>query len=165
MAVSKEMGALKVTPPDPSPDPPAPSSDSSLPVVGVKEPTLRLLGFVFLACFGAAYFGYTSGVIGGCIVLPSFQIAFNLPPSGTKEFNAIASNIVSSIYIGTLVGCMAIIPVSERFGPRVGLAVSAGIYTLGSALQTWSKGSLMMMYVGRAIAGLGMGGSTSVAPM
>ena len=143
---------------DPISPPPSPSLQA-------QALNIRLLNFVILSCFGAAYFGYTSGVIGGCLALPSFQVSFNLPPSGTGAFNNIATNIVSSIYLGTLLGALAIIPVADVFGPRMGLAVSAAIYMAGSAMQTWSCGAITLMYAGRAIAGVGMGGSTSVAPM
>ena len=142
-----------------------PTTTTSLPSPSTNAPNIRLLKFVILSCFGAAYFGYTSGVIGGCLALPSFQASFNLPPSGTDAFNNIASNIVSSIYLGTLLGALAIIPIADTFGPRIGLAVSAAIYMAGSAMQTWSSGEIALMYAGRVIAGIGMGGSTSVAPM
>ncbi|KAF8471761.1 general substrate transporter [Kalaharituber pfeilii] len=133
--------------------------------INVDPPRTRLLFLVVLSCFGAAYFGYSSGVIGGCIELPAFQRSFKLPPRDSKEFNTIASNIVSFTYIGTLVGSLAVIPLVEKLGPRIGLAVSAGIFVAGCAMQTWSGGELNLMYSGRVVAGLGMGGSTAVGPM
>lgn len=143
-----------------------PNSDTS---VSTPRPpaslNIRLLSHVFLSCFGACYFGYTAAVIGGCVELPSFISSFSLEPPGTPSYNYIASNVISSIYFGSVIGSMAVIPLANKFGPRVGLAGSAGTYMAGSALQIWSGGSVWAMYIGRALAGVGMGGSTSLAPM
>ncbi|KAL5318406.1 hypothetical protein ACEPPN_013466 [Leptodophora sp. 'Broadleaf-Isolate-01'] len=119
----------------------------------------------FLACLGSWMFGYNNGVIGGVLVLPSFTHAFSLPPTGTPAYNSIIENIVSLFQIGGLIGAMATFPGMKFWGRRVALAISAGVYTVGAAVQTFSYGKLSMMYAGRFITGLGAGGTTVVVPL
>ncbi|KAH7346806.1 general substrate transporter [Rhexocercosporidium sp. MPI-PUGE-AT-0058] len=119
----------------------------------------------FLACLGSWMFGYNNGVIAGVLVLPSFTHAFSLPPSGTPASNTIIENIVSLLQIGGLVGAMATFPGMKFWGRRVALAVSAGVYTVGAGMQTFSYGELNLMYAGRFITGLGAGGATVVVPL
>lgn len=80
-------------------------------------------------------FGYNNGVIGGVLVLPSFTHAFSLPPTGTPAYNSIIENIVSLFQIGGLIGAMATFPGMKFWGRRVALAISAGVYTVGAAVQ------------------------------
>lgn len=131
----------------------------------LQTSSIRLVLFALLACTGASFFGYTSGMIGGVVELPSFNSSFNLPPHADSQYAFITSNILSFIYFGTIFGSLAIMPISSRYGPLVALAISGGFYTVGSAIQTFCNGSISLMYVGRVLGGLGIGGSCSVAPM
>lgn len=99
-------------------------------------------------------FGYNLGVIGGrfqyspgqglsllltnypgCITLPNFHKDFNLPETGTKEYNYIVVNIVSSFHGGTFFGALLGYPLTERFGRIPSLRFAALIYIAGSAMQ------------------------------
>ncbi|KAG4435614.1 hypothetical protein IFR05_008889 [Cadophora sp. M221] len=127
--------------------------------------TPQSTGAGFSQMGGRPVFGYNNGVIGGVLVLPSFTHAFSLPPSGTPAYNTIIENIVSLFQIGGLIGAMATFPGMKFWGRRVALAISAGFYTVGAAVQTFSYGNLGMMYAGRFFTGLGTGGTTVVVPL
>lgn len=110
-------------------------------------------------------FGYNNGVIGGCIVLPSFHRDFGLPPVGSTEYSNVISNIVSFLQIGALAGSLLIFSVVRHFGRRWALGCGAGIFFIGSIMQVFSHGSLSLMYSGRAIGGIGLGCITVLVPM
>ncbi|KAH0613685.1 uncharacterized protein H6S33_005571 [Morchella sextelata] len=125
----------------------------------------RIFTIAFLACMGACMFGYNLGVIGGCITLPNFHEEFHLPPTGTEEYNFIVANIVSCFQGGTFFGALMGYPLTERFGRIPTLRVASLIFIVGSAMQTWANGSLGLMYAGRFIAGLGIGGTSLLIPL
>ncbi|KAI5808643.1 general substrate transporter [Peziza echinospora] len=148
----------------------APSPSSSSSSTTAKTPTTQLLNarvliFTILASFGASYFGYTSAIVSSLIVLPSFAHTFSLPPPSTTAHDTITSNIVSVIYIGTLLGTLFSPSLTTRLGPRKALAIASTVYLLGCILQTFSSGYLALMYIGRVIAGIGMGSSTTLSPL
>jgi MFS family permease len=114
---------------------------------------------------GSWMFGYQNGVIGGCIVLPSFHHEFNLPPVGTSKYSDTISNIVSFLQIGALAGSLLIFSVVRKLGRRWALGCGAGFFFIGSIMQVFAHGSLNLMYTGRAIAGIGLGSVTVLVPM
>jgi MFS family permease len=110
-------------------------------------------------------FGYNNGVIGGCIVLPSFHRDFNLPPVGTKEYTTIISNIVSFLQIGALAGSLLVFSIVKFLGRRCALGCGGGVFFIGCSMQVFAHGSLSLMYSGRAICGIGLGCVTVLVPM
>ena len=127
-------------------------------------PTLHLWVASLFAALTSSLFGYTVGLIGGLIVLPSFLGHFNLSSLPHAALAAAQSQIVTVWLIGALLGVPIGIPVCARWGRRMCLAMSAALYVLGSALQLSGSG-LSMFEVGRAINGLGVGAGTLVGPM
>ncbi|KAF8245420.1 general substrate transporter [Wilcoxina mikolae CBS 423.85] len=116
-------------------------------------------------CTGSLVFGYNMGVIGGCIALPSFHRDFNLPPLDTVEYSYVTANIVSAMQGGAFFGSLGTFPITEKLGRRLALTVAALTFFLGSAIMTFSYGSLPMMYAGRFIGGLGVGSVSLLVPM
>ncbi|KAL7275519.1 hypothetical protein RUND412_001544 [Rhizina undulata] len=125
----------------------------------------RLFLTALLACMGALMFGYNLGVIGGCITLPNFHQDFNLPPVGTEAYNFITANIISCFQGGTFFGALMAFPITERWGRIKGMGLAGLIFVAGAAMQTWSAGSLPLMYAGRLVCGLGIGGTSLLVPL
>lgn len=72
---------------------------------------------------------------------------------------------VSLQQLGAFVACFAIWPFTKRFGRKWAIAACAAMFCLGAALETANSHSRVLFYVGRVIAGLGLGGSSVVVPM
>ncbi|KAL7270441.1 hypothetical protein RUND412_006855 [Rhizina undulata] len=125
----------------------------------------RIYTIAALACTGGAIFGYNNGVIGGCITLPAFRADFRMPPLNTPANSFVSANIISTLQGGTFFGSLATFPITERWGRRFSFILASLFFFAGSAVMTWSHGSLPMLYAGRAIAGLGLGSVTLVVPM
>lgn len=125
----------------------------------------RLYGIAFLTYIAAWCFGYSNGVIGGCIVLPSFHRDFRLPHEDTSEYKNIVSNIVSFTQLGGLAGSLLVFPIVKTYGRKLALAVGGALYFAGAAMQTFPHGSLGAFYAGRSIAGVALGFTTMVVSM
>ncbi|KAK4961132.1 hypothetical protein LTR10_001622 [Elasticomyces elasticus] len=72
---------------------------------------------------------------------------------------------LSNSKLGAFVACFAIWPVTHAFGRKWAIAACAFIFCLGAAIETANTHSRPAFYVGRVIAGLGLGGSSVVVPM
>jgi sugar porter (SP) family MFS transporter len=56
-------------------------------------------------------------------------------------------------------------PIAEKFGRKKTIMLAALVFLLGGTLMTASRGSLNLIYAGRAIAGLGIGASSLTVPV
>jgi MFS family permease len=56
-------------------------------------------------------------------------------------------------------------PFAEKIGRKKTMIIASSVFLLGGTLMTASKGSLNMIYGGRAVAGLGIGASSMVVPV
>ncbi|KAI0184527.1 general substrate transporter [Xylaria flabelliformis] len=117
------------------------------------------------ACFGAASFGWDSGVIGGVIKLDSFVADYKLGNANDVASANLQANIVSVLQAGCFVGALAAYPLADLWG-RKWCLVYASIFTLaGVILQAAASGHLEPLYIGRFVAGLGVGASSVVNPI
>ncbi|KAI3324667.1 MFS sugar transporter-like protein [Xylariaceae sp. AK1471] len=117
------------------------------------------------ACFGAASFGWDSGVIGGVIKLTPFVDDYKLGDPKTVASANLQANIVSVLQAGCFVGALAAFPLADLWG-RKWCLVYASIFTLvGVVLQAAASGHLEPLYIGRFVAGLGVGASSVVNPI
>jgi MFS family permease len=67
--------------------------------------------------------------------------------------------------LGAFVACFAIWPITHRYGRKWAIAVCSAVFGLGALIQTINTRSLPAFYIGRVIAGLGLGGSSVIVPM
>ncbi|KAH8897951.1 MFS sugar transporter-like protein [Thozetella sp. PMI_491] len=125
----------------------------------------RLFMLACSACFGAMCFGWDSSVIGGVIVLDPFVADYNLGDTKTPASQDLAANIVSTLQAGCFAGSLIASPLTDRYGRKWCLAVIAWIILAGVAMQAASSGHLAPMYVGRFIAGLGVGAASTIVPI
>jgi MFS family permease len=119
-----------------------------------------------VACFTGVLFGYSVGLIGGILVLPSFLHDFHLDGLPAEIRASSTSGTVTVWLVGALVGVPVGMPVCSRSGRRRCLSFAALIYVLGAAMQISSvNGSLILFDFGRFLNGLGVGAGTLVSPM
>ncbi|KAF2967974.1 hypothetical protein GQX73_g5615 [Xylaria multiplex] len=117
------------------------------------------------ACFGAASFGWDSGVIGGVIKIDSFIKDYNLGDTSSVDSANLQANIVSVLQAGCFVGALAAYPLADILG-RKWCLIYASLFTLaGVILQAAGSGHLEPLYIGRFVAGLGVGAASVVNPI
>ncbi|KAH6683065.1 general substrate transporter [Halenospora varia] len=122
-----------------------------------------------VAYMGSLLFGYDTGVMGSVLALSSFKKDFGLPTESSGFANAknakVSSNVVSLLTAGCFFGAIAAAFLNDRFGRRFTLMGFSVIFLIGAAIQTASSHSIGQIYAGRVIAGLGVGGMSSVTPV
>lgn len=107
--------------------------------------------------------------MGSVLALNSFKADFGLPQGSSGFANArnaqVSSNVVSLLTAGCFFGAIAAAFLNDRFGRRYSLMGFAVIFLIGAAIQTASQHSIGQIYAGRVIAGLGVGGMSSITPV
>ncbi|KAJ5087801.1 hypothetical protein N7456_011417 [Penicillium angulare] len=114
----------------------------------------------FSAAWASAMYGYDSAFIGTTLSLPSFIRAYGL--NSADETN-LSSNIVSTFQGGAFFGSLFGFFLAERFGRKTTLAVAGVIFAIGVVLQLIGK--IGLLYGGRVLTGLGVGGSAMILPI
>jgi SP family galactose:H+ symporter-like MFS transporter len=110
---------------------------------------------VAVAALGGLLFGYDTGVISGAILF--IKKDFSL--SSTLE-----ELVVSAVLMGAIVGAAAGGKLSDRYGRRRMIIMSAVIFTLG-ALGTSFAPSVKLLIAGRIVVGVAIGIASFVSPM
>ncbi|QRW23411.1 Sugar (and other) transporter [Rhizoctonia solani] len=108
---------------------------------------------------------YDSAFIGGTIELLAFQAQFGLDQLSEDELAFTSSNIVSTYQAGCFFGCIAAFFIVETFGRRITLQCSSALFCLGAGLMLGAKHSLGMIFLGRIVGGLGVGGVSLATPL
>jgi MFS family permease len=91
-------------------------------------------------------------------------------PFQGKQFPLLASNstlqgwMVAVLTLGAMVGALANGPIADRLSRRWSILLANCIFLVGSIIQAAAK-NLPMMFVGRFIAGLAIGGLSMVIPL
>ncbi|CAI7590052.1 unnamed protein product [Penicillium discolor] len=116
-----------------------------------------LLTAMFLAT-GGFLFGYDSGIITSTIGQTEFVKYFSVPN------DSVTGGIVSSFQGGAILGTIINIFTGDRLGRKWSVFVGSCISCFGCALQAGSI-NLVMLIIGRFIAGVAVGMLTSVIPM
>jgi MFS family permease len=107
--------------------------------------------------------------MGSVLALKAFKQDFGLPTDSSgfaSSRNAqVGSNVVSLLTAGCFFGAIGAAFLNERFGRRYSLMFFSVIFLIGAAIQTAAHHELGMIYAGRVIAGLGIGGMSSITPV
>lgn len=111
--------------------------------------------------------GYDSAFIGGTIALDSFKEEFNWSKYSTYESNLISENIVSLYQAGAFFGAFFAYAAGHYLGRKMGLQIFAGVFILGAGLMLGANGQrgLGLIYGGRVLAGIGVGGASNLTPI
>jgi SP family galactose:H+ symporter-like MFS transporter len=110
---------------------------------------------VAVAALGGLLFGYDTGVISGAILF--IKKDFSL--SSTLE-----ELVVSAVLMGAIAGAAAGGKLSDHYGRRRMIILSAAIFTLG-ALGTAFAPSVKLLIAGRIVVGVAIGIASFVSPM
>ena len=114
-----------------------------------------LLRTIIVAALGGSLLGFDTAVISGTTQSLTKFFALSSVELGIT---------VSAALWGTVVGAMGAGTMGRRLGPRTSLIVLAGCYLI-SALGCAFSMSWSMFLAARVIGGLGMGGSSVIAPV
>lgn len=127
----------------------------------------RIYLLAAVASFTSCMIGYDSAFIGTTLALPSFQEEFHFDKKTTAEKNLLSANIVSLYQAGAFFGAFLAYPVGHFWGRKIGLILSAIVFTLGSGLMLGANGErgLGLIYAGRVLAGLGVGAGSNFTPI
>ncbi|KAK8165030.1 general substrate transporter [Phyllosticta citrichinensis] len=117
------------------------------------------------ACFGGALFGFDIGVIGGVLTLPAFKAVYGLEGRSATSLANLEANIVSTLQAGCFAACFIASWIADKWGRRVGLLLSATVAIIGCVMQAAGEGHLPVMYIGRFVAGLGVGAASMITPL
>jgi len=122
-----------------------------------------------VAYMGSLLFGFDTGVMGSVLALSSFKKDFGLPAGSTGFDNAknaqVSSNVVSLLTAGCFFGAIAAAFLNDRFGRKYSLMGFSVVFLIGAAVQTAASHSIGQIYAGRVVAGLGIGGMSSITPV
>lgn len=127
----------------------------------------RVFALVFAACFGGMLFGWDTGAISGVLAMDQTKVKFGYDGWGGKATTTMEQNIVSTLQAGCFLACFFTGYLADRFGRRWCL-IGTGIFTtVGVVFQAASaaKGQIAVMYVGRFIAGMGVGAASTLTPL
>ncbi|GLA99223.1 hypothetical protein AtubIFM61612_010679 [Aspergillus tubingensis] len=109
-------------------------------------------------------FGYDTSFIGTTQTLPSYKRDFGLNTMTAKEADAFTSNVTSLFSAGAFWGALFMFVLLELLGRRLCVLLADFIFIVGAVLCTAAGGSKAMMYGGRVLSGVGVGGFVAVIP-
>ncbi|KAL5521840.1 hypothetical protein ACEPAF_1684 [Sanghuangporus sanghuang] len=124
----------------------------------------------FVAYWGIVLFGYDTGVAGSVIAQDYFKQHFLANPDGTVDSHkatSLSANVVSVLQAGAFFGALGSAPISAGIGRKYTLFGFSVIFIIGAILQVISGvggRGISYIYAGRAIAGVGVGAISAVAP-
>ncbi|KAK2735927.1 hypothetical protein FQN57_001067 [Myotisia sp. PD_48] len=129
--------------------------------------TIRAYLLCAFASFGGILFGYDSGYINGVLGMPYVKehfggpVPFSVDETGFNVKTWEKSLIVSILSLGTFVGALLAGSVAEWFGRRPTIIFSCVLFSIGVAVQVAST-TVNGLVAGRLVAGLGVGGVSTV---
>ncbi|KAK4126316.1 putative sugar transporter protein [Parathielavia appendiculata] len=127
----------------------------------------RVFALVWAACFGGLLFGWDVGTIGGVLAMPAMQEKYGYVTHNAKDKADMSQNIASTLQAGCFAACFVTPWLTDRWGRRWALIATGLVTLVGVVFQTAStaNGTLAVMYVGRFIAGLGVGAASMLTPL
>lgn len=117
------------------------------------------------ACFGGMLFGFDIGTIGGVLELAEFQAAYGLTYLSKTAKADLNANIASTLQAGCFIGCFLASWMADKYGRKLALQFNGIVTMIGCIIQAAAMGHISVMYIGRLVAGLGVGGASMVVPL
>ena len=111
--------------------------------------------------------GYDSAFIGGTIALDSFKDEFGLDLLSKSAIAFKSANIVSCYQAGAFFGAFFAYPFAFFYGRKKALSIFAALFVFGAGLMLGANAhrGLGLIYGGRVIAGMGVGGTSMISPI
>ncbi|KAF2645798.1 general substrate transporter [Massarina eburnea CBS 473.64] len=128
----------------------------------------RVYTSALVISMGVLAYGYDSAFIGTTITQKSFLRDFGMDVMSKKEVADISSNLTSIYSAGGFFGALFMYFALELLGRRMTVILSDIIFLVGAAfctIGTTSGKSLGLIYTGRLLTGLGVGGIAAVSPI
>jgi MFS family permease len=99
--------------------------------------------------------------------MQSFKAEFDFKKYDTNQLNLINENIVSCYQAGAFFGAFFAYAAGHYIGRKKGLQVFSGVFVLGAGLMLGANGKrgLGLIYAGRTLAGIGVGGASNLTPI
>ncbi|MDR2399604.1 MAG: sugar porter family MFS transporter [Endomicrobium sp.] len=113
-------------------------------------------GFVyFFGALGGLLFGYDTGVISGAILFIKHDMALSAFSQGI---------VVSAILLGAIIGAAVIGSLSDKYGRKNMVLLSAVIFALGSVCSALA-GNVIILTISRIVLGTAVGGASALVPL
>ena len=116
---------------------------------------MKIATIAATAALGGLLFGYDTGVISGALLF--LREAFHLS-------NLMLGVVTSLALAGAAVGAGFAGPLSDHFGRRPILIVTACIFVVGGLVSAFAP-VLAVLLIGRLLVGLGIGGASMLTPL
>jgi len=114
-----------------------------------------ILGLCFISALGGYLFGFDFAVISGALPFLRDQFGLNSWWEGL---------VAASLAVGAALGCLIAGSLSDRYGRRKGLLLSAAVFGLSSLAMAFAPGR--DFFIGaRCMAGIGVGMASMLSPM
>ncbi|CAH0043648.1 unnamed protein product [Clonostachys solani] len=131
----------------------------------IKDSPREIFNWYLLVCtciwsFSGVAKGFDEGNIASVVVMDIFLSRFGLKNQSDKEFASTKGWIVSIATAGAVFGCLACVWLTQRFGRKFTFLMFTIVYIGGIFGQTFSNGSMAVLYITRIIAGMGIGATT-----
>jgi sugar porter (SP) family MFS transporter len=111
--------------------------------------------------------GYDSAFIGTTLNLPAFKSEFSFGKMTPEHLALVKANIVSVYQAGAFFGSFFAYASNHFWGRKHSLYIFALIFCLGAGLMLGANHArgLALIYAGRVLAGVGVGGASMIVPI
>lgn len=127
----------------------------------------RVYACAAVASFASCMIGYDSAFIGTTLALPAFKEEFDFASLSASQLALTTSNIVSIYQAGAFFGSLSAYLTNWFWGRKKSLYIYSLVFVLGAGLMLGANGErgLGLIYAGRVLAGLGVGGCSMIVPI
>ncbi|KAK1058179.1 hypothetical protein LTR33_013461 [Friedmanniomyces endolithicus] len=127
----------------------------------------RVYACAAVASFASCMIGYDSAFIGTTLALPSFVDEFRFAQMSKTHLALVKSNIVSVYQAGAFFGSLFAYGCAYYIGRKRSLWVWSAIFIVGAGMMLGANGDrgLGLIYAGRVLAGMGVGGCSMIVPI
>jgi len=127
----------------------------------------RVFALVFASCFGGMLFGWDTGAISGVLAMEGTKKKFGYLNWSPERISLMEQNIVSTLQAGCFAACFLTGWLTNRYGRRWMLIGVGAFTTVGVIFQATSaiNGNIAVMYIGRFLAGMGVGAASTLTPL
>ncbi|CCF57726.1 hypothetical protein KAFR_0D00790 [Kazachstania africana CBS 2517] len=135
-----------------------------------KKPISAYSKFIILSlcvAFGGFIFGWDTGTISGFVAQTDFLQRFGeLNSSGEYYLSNVREGLIVGIFnIGCAFGGIILSKLGDMYGRKIGLTCVTIIYIVGQVICIASVDKWYQYFIGRIVAGLGVGGIAVLSPM
>ncbi|TKA73362.1 Quinate permease [Cryomyces minteri] len=120
-----------------------------------------------IASFASCMIGYDSAFIGTTLALPSFTNEFGFAKMDPTHLALIKANIVSVYQAGAFFGSLMAYCSAYFLGRKKSLWVFGAVFIVGAGMMLGASAArgLGLIYGGRVLAGIGVGGASMIVPI